>query len=382
MSVGCSGNLFGNRSQFIKTNGGDFIAVEASNTRERLILSDLRIPYKQILKSRVILKTGQTNYLLNHLGLGDNATFLCIKAVYDSKAVIEADRYVNWSYYDDLTRINSFADIMVLTGNSTNRVPQLYLTNPSTKYPVYLDVMVGIIDDNYSIFNDVFNQSGTSFTGLEYTDIHSHIIGESLVINDKSLPVAKPLIYFILNNINSIEISGQILIIDDSGRGTIFLQFLTEGDAFQAHSLINYVLENPNIDIDALNPVSDSLDPILYFYDTAGNSGDYIAFNGATYGVPYDTTDGFTFSTSISLSSFGTASGYIDKSQLIYLLVDYIEDNRDGYMYMMPSNLIISATSGTVDKILTTGTYSLTFDFSDIAHNYLDGVIVNLDITA
>ena len=38
-------------------------------------------------------------------------------------------------------------------------------------------------------------------------------------------------------------------------------------------------------------------------------------------------------------------------------------------------------TSGTVDKILTTGTYSLTFDFSDIAHNYLDGVIVNLDIT-
>ena len=382
MSVGCSGNLFGNRSQFIKTNGGDFIAVEASNTRERLILSDLRIPYKQILKSRVILKTGQTNYLLNHLGLGDNATFLCIKAVYDSKAVIEADRYVNWSYYDDLTRINSFADMMVLTGNSTNRVPQLYLTNPSTKYPVYLDVMVGIIDDNYSIFNDVFNQSGTSFTGLEYTDIHSHIIGESLVINDKSLPVAKPLIYFILNNINSIEISGQILIIDDSGRGTIFLQFLTENDAFQANSLINYVLENPNIDIDALNPVSDTLDPVLYFYDTAGNSGDYIAFNGATYGVPYDTTDGFTFSTSISLSSFGTASGYIDKSQLIYLLVDYIEDNRDGYMYMMPSNLIISATSGTVDKILTTGTYSLTFDFSDIAHNYLDGVIVNLDITA
>jgi hypothetical protein len=381
MSVGCSGNLFGNRSQFIKTNGGDFIAVEASNTRERLILSDLRIPYKQILKSRVILKIGQTNYLLNHLGLGDNATFLCIKAVYDSKAVIEADRYVNWSYYDDLTRINSFADMMVLTGNSTNRVPQLYLTNPSTKYPVYLDVMVGVIDDNYSIFTDVFNQSGTSFTGLEYTDIHSHIVGESLVINDKSSPV-KPLIYFILNNINSIEISGQILIIDDSGRGTIFLQFLTENDAFQANSLINYVLENPNVDIDALNPVSDTLDPVLYFYDTIGNGGDYIAFNGATYGVPYDTTDGFTFSTSISLSSFGTASGYIDKSQLIYLLVDYIEDNRDGYIYMMPSNLIISATSGTVDRILTTGNYSLTFDFSDIAHNYLDGVIVNLDITA
>ena len=66
MSIGCGANLFGTKSQFIKTNGGDFIAVDGSNTRERLILSDLRIPYKQILKSRIILKTGQINYLLNH----------------------------------------------------------------------------------------------------------------------------------------------------------------------------------------------------------------------------------------------------------------------------------------------------------------------------
>ena len=379
MSVVCSGNLFGNRSQFIKTNSGDFIATEASNIKERIVLSDLRIPYKQILKSRVILKTGQANYLLNHLGLGDNATFLCIKAVYDSKAVIEADRYVNWSYYDDLTRINSFADMMVLTGNSTNRIPQLYLTNPSTKYPVYIDVMVGVIDDNYSIFTDITNQSGTTFVNLNYTDIHSHVVGESLVINDKSDPV-KPLIYIRLSDINSIERSGQILIIDDSSLGIIFLQFLTENDTFQAHSLLNYVLQYPATNIDALSPVSDSIDPVLYFYDMIGD--EYIAFNGATAGVPYDTTDGFTFSTSISLTSFGTASGYIDKSQLIYLLIDGISDNRDGTMSIIPSNLIISGTAGNVNNILNPGSYSVTFNFSDIAHNYLDGVIVNLDITA
>lgn len=376
MSVGCSGNLFGNRSQFIKTNGGDFIAVEASNTRERLILSDLRIPYKQILKSRVILKTGQTNYLLNHLGLGDNATFLCIKAVYDAKAVIEADRYVNWSYYDDLTRVNHFADMMVLTGNSTNRIPQLYLTNPSTKYPVYLDVMVGVIDDNYSIFTDTSNQSGTTFVNLEYTDIHSHVVGESIVINDKSSPV-RPLIYLRLSDINSIERSGQILIIDDSSLGIVFLQFLTENDTYQAHSLLNYVLQNPNTDIDTLNPVSDSIDPILYFYDMVDS--EYITFNGATSGVPYDTSYGNTFSTSMSLTSFG---GYINKAQLIYSLVDHIEDNRDGAMSMLPTNLVISGTAGSIDTILNAGTYSLSFDFSDIAHNYLDGVIVNLNITA
>ena len=39
----------------------------------------------------------------------------------------------------------------------------------------------------------------------------------------------------------------------------------------------------------------------------------------------------------------------------------------------------------TVDSFLSraqSGTYSLTFNFSDIAQNYLDGVIVNLTITA
>ena len=384
MSIGCGANLFGTRSQFIKTNGGDFIAVDGSNTRERLILSDLRIPYKQILKSRIILKTGQTNYLLNHLGLGDNATFLCMKAVYDTKAVIEADKYVNWSYYDDLTRVNHFADMMVLTGNSTNRIPQLYLTNPSTKYPVFIDVMVGVIDDNYSIFTDTTNQSGTTFVNLEYTDIHSHVVGESLVINDKSSPV-KPLIYIRLSDINSIERSGQILIIDDSSLGIIFLQFLTENDTYQAHSLLNYVLQYPETNIDTLSPVSDNLDPVLHFYDMIGD--EYIAFNGATAGAPYDTSYGNTFSTSISLITYGTTyswapNGVIEKSELIYLLVDYIEDNRDGYMSFLPSNLIISGTAGNIDNILNPGTYSLTFDFSDIAHNYLDGVIVNLDITA
>lgn len=384
MSIGCGANLFGTRSQFIKTNGGDFIAVDGSNTRERLILSDLRIPYKQILKSRIILKTGQTNYLLNHLGLGDNATFLCMKAVYDTKAVIEADKYVNWSYYDDLTRVNHFADMMVLTGNSTNRIPQLYLTNPSTKYPVFIDVMVGVIDDNYSIFTDTTNQSGTTFVNLEYTDIHSHVVGESLVINDKSSPV-KPLIYIRLSDINSIERSGQILIIDDSSLGIIFLQFLTENDTFQAHSLLNYVLQYPETNIDTLSPVSDNIDPVLHFYDMIGD--EYISFNGATAHAPYNTSYGNTFSTSISLITYGTTyswapNGVIEKSELIYLLVDYIEDNRDGYMSFLPSNLIITGTAGNIDNILTTGTYSVTFDFSDIAHNYLDGVIVNLDITA
>jgi hypothetical protein len=378
--AGCGSSLFGQGSQYIKISGGDFVAIEGSSTRDKLTVSDLRMPYKQILKSRIILKTGQVNYLLNHLGLGDNATFLAIKAIYDPKSVVEADNYVTYSYYNYPVSNFTFAQLLVLTGNSTNRVPQLYLTNPSTKYPVVLDVMIGVMDDSYSFFNDDINQSGTSFTGLEYTDIKTFVVGESIVIYDKNSPV-RALIYLGLVNINSIEISGNFLIIDDESHGTIFLSFLTEYDALQAHSLLNFVLQNPNIDIDNLPIIEDNISPVIYFNSTAGATGSYIVdYTGATAGVPYNTEDnGFTFSTSISLSTYGT-SGVIDRDSLIGLLVDYIDDNRDGSMNLMPSNLIISGTAGTTNVIGFVGTYSLQFNFADLAHNDINNVIINLDI--
>lgn len=378
MSI-CGASLFGNQSQFIKINNGDFVAVQGSDIRERLITSDLRMPYKQILKSRIILKPGQVNYLLNHLGLGDNATFLGLRATYDPKSVIADDNYINWSYYDDLGKVNYFAQMMVLTGNNIKRIPQLYLTNPNTKYPVFIDVMVGSIDDTYSPFTDTINQSGTSFTGLEYTDIKTFVIGESVVIYDKNTP-KRALIYFGLPYVNSIELNNNILIVDDQSLGTVFLSFLTNYDARQAHSLLNYVLENPNVNIDSLVPSSDDEPPVIQFNSTAGATGSYITLGGATSGVPYSTEDGFTFSTTISLSNWGTAS-VLYKDKLQDLLIDYIVDNRDGTMSIMDSEFIISGTSGEVTSIASVGSYSVTFRLDDLATNGLDGVIINLDIT-
>lgn len=384
MSIVCGGSsLFGPSSQYIKVNSGDFIAVNGSMTSEKLILSDLRMPFKQILKSRVVLKAGQANYLLNHLGLGDNATFLCIKAKYDSKSVIEEDNYVQWCYYDALTTLNSFSQMMVLTGNSTHRVKQLYLTNPNTKYPVMLDVMVAVVDDNYSFFNDSVNQTATSFTDLEYADIHSHVVGESIVINDKSVP-ARPLIYMMINNINSIERDGRVLTIDDDALSTVMLSFKTEYDAIQAQSLINYVTENPNVDIDNMSPMIDSEDPVIHFYPyvDGDSANDYIYLAGATSSTGFNTAQGFTFSTQISFSTWATY-GVIGKQSLIDLLIMDIDDNRDGEMSMLPSNVILisGSSSAAVGNIAGAGTYSMSFDYSDLALNYLDQVVINLTVS-
>ncbi len=376
----CGQSLFGAQSQYIKVGNGEFLAIEGANTADRMLVSDLRMPYKQLLRSRVILKAGQVNYLLNHLGLGDNATFLAIKATYNSKSVIADDNYINYAYYDDLTKVYSFAQLIVLTGNTTNRIKQLYLTNPNTKYDVNLDVMIGVIDENYSFFNDSVNQSGTSFTGLEYTDISTYVVGQSIVINDKSNPV-RPLIYLTLNNLQSIERTGTVLIVDDASLGSIFLQFLTENDAAQAQSLFNYVLENSNVNIEDLDPLADTAPPTIYFYDYVGDniSGATISLVGTT-SIPVDTSMGLTFSTSMSISTNGTNS-VISKTKIIELLVDYTHDVRDGLIQLSSDNLIISGSAGVVNSITTSGSYSVAISYSDIALNTLNAT-VNLNISA
>ncbi len=381
--LNCSGSIFATTTQqYIKIMGGDFVAISGSDVMEKLITSDLKIPYKQILKGRVVLKEGQTNYLMNHLGLGDNATFLAIKATYNAKSVNAEDNYVVYTYYTDLTKNYYFDDLIVLTGSPTQRIPQLYLTNPNTKYPVLLDVMVAVLDDTYTWFTDVLNQTGTSFVNLEYTDIKTHVVGESLVVYDQSSPV-RPLIYIMLHNITSITRSGQILIIEDSARGTIFLQFKTIYDACQAHSLINYILENPSISINTLSPVEDLIAPVIYFYSRVGNgsTGSIIQLDGSTASPPYNTGAGTTFSTSISLTDWGAADG-ISKTLLKSLIVENTLDNRDGLMTLKASNFNFLLSGVTVSSITQSGTYSVTFNLSDLAQNSVDGVVLNLTITS
>ena len=87
--MGCAigqSTLFGGASNYLKFQGGDLIAIEGPNTVERQPLTDLKFTYKQLLRGRIILKAGQINYLMNHLGLGDNATFVSIAARYDAKS--------------------------------------------------------------------------------------------------------------------------------------------------------------------------------------------------------------------------------------------------------------------------------------------------------
>ena len=374
-------SLFG-ANQYIKFLNSDIVALEGPNTLERLI-TNLQIPYAQVLKGRIILKAGQIGYLMNHLGLGDNATFIAIIARYDASSVNEEDNYIEWYYSNNPASINYMDQMLILTGNSVHRIPQLYFNNPNTNHNVQLDIMVAVIDDNYSFFPDTVNQTGLSFYNLQCNAglncIETFVTNESIVIYDTNSP-RNALVYLTLINISSISINGDLIVIDEQTLGKIFLQFVSISDAKQAYSLINYVMENQGIVIQALNPIIDIYAPIVYFYNQVGNtaSGAYIML-GDQHNGPYNTgltTSTMTFSTTLSLSDYqdpdhdNDIDSTLTKGFLSELLIDAVVDNRDGVIIIDDSDMILyDYSSNVVESIVIAGTYSLYFDISDLAGN-------------
>ena len=374
----CGNNLLGGNNKVIKYYGSDLIAVDGSNTVARLPLGDIRIPYRQVINSQIILKPGQTNYLLNFLGLGDNANLLAIAVSYDKKSKIETNNFIQYNYYDDFSRIYAFSTILTLSGNSTNRVKQIYLSNPNKTHAVTLNIMIGNIDDTYSFFNSTTGQD-MAFSGLRYTDIITWVPNESIAILNTSLT---PMAYIQLQNIASIERAGKILILDDVSMGYIYLDFIDIFNAQQAQSLINWSMEGTNRVIQDLDPIADLLPPTIFFTSN-------VNLVGATFAGPYNTNQGNHFmSTTMSVATYSGAITHVD---IINYTIAYVYDYRssatgstagDGLISLTSSNIIVTNTSGvTFSYITLPGTYSVTYTIIDIAANsvsYAEQLVLNI----
>ncbi len=369
-------SLWGNNNdKYIKFYNSSIIAIDGSDTVQNQLLSSLRIRYAQINRARITLKPGQTDYLLNYAGLGDGISFLSIVATYDPKSKIEADNYVQYAFYNDLTRIRTFCEVMILTGNSTNLIPQIYLSNPNSNYPVMLDVLMASKSDDYNYFVDIINQTGTSFVGLSYSSIQTHVVNDSIKIVDN---LNRPLIYLQLANINSIERTGLILTVDDQSRGEVFLKFGNTYSVNQGFSLLNYILENPNVNTSNLSPLTDDIAPVVYFYNQVLGTSSPITLQGGG-GGPYNTSQGLTFAATMSLTTFPS----INNNLLVNVLVDSVSDNRDGVMSITGSNLVITKDSTTFTSLTSSGTYSVIFNgVKDLAENSITGVNLTLTITS
>lgn len=389
-----------NTANFIKPYQGEFVAIEGVNMMERINLSDIRIPYHQLIKGVVRLQAGQSNYFFNHLGLGDNATFLLMRATYDTKSKMEADNFIQYSYSTDKSRIYTFADILLLTGNSENRVPQLILSNPNQKAQVRIDVMVATIDGNYSYFDtEDVNQKSITFTGLKASDI---TCWQENVIIAVLNSIGNPQAYIGIADINSHEVQGKIVIVDDASYGSIYLDFISVFEAKQAASILSYIIEN------GVNPSEvftyDTTEPIMLFSDAVTIYGSTISATtsipNTIFQIPDQTLSSYSIGGGLfRITKFDLANLIIDKVECGELIPSYysvgystcsacnlnsatpsysnsgcylVYDNRDGLIPLDDTSLIITKSSIEYANISATGSYDVTFNISDIASNTIN----------
>jgi hypothetical protein len=372
--MGCpigGSSLFGPSDKYIKFLGGDLVAIEGAVTIDKQILNDLRISYNQLLRGRITLKAGQVNYLLNHLGLGDNATFVSISVRYNTNSKIEEDNYLKYNYYPNLSNSYYLKELLILTGNSTHRIPQLYLTNPNSTYSVTLDVLVANFDDTYNYFSDTINQYGLSFTGLRASDIETYVTNQSIVVYDLD---RLPLGYINLSSIVSIERTGLMVTIQEETIGKIFMEFTDETESYTAYSMLNWIWNTPGAIVNQSNPYSDPNPPVVSFYIGVGGSASYpIELTGATVSGPYSTSQGLSFSATMSLSTWGGVNQTLTKPDLISLLISGCTDNRDGTMSLDGSNITVTNFNLVpVSSITSVGSYSVSFNIQDYIGNVVD----------
>lgn len=237
------------------------------------------------------------------------------------------------------------------------------------------------IERYYGDIREGYSQSNSLLRNLNFTDIKSHIPGESIVILDKSLP-PKPLIYISLAGIQSIERDGELkVIIVDPQVDSMTLDFLTKFDCDQAYSLLNYLLENPMTDIGTMG--ADTTPPIIFFNEYFFGTDILIDGESTKRFGPLSTQDGTIFRIDIDLSTYAGPMP-ITKDDIISGLIYDVTDNRDGSItlenpYVFIYKDVISV-SDEVEEIATTGTHMVRFHLHDLGQNNISETTVIISL--
>ena len=366
--------FFGPVQTHIKMYQGSFVAVEGPNMTQKMSsLPSIRFPYQQVMTARITLRAGQTNYLLNHLGLGDNATFLAITAQYDDKSKFEADNYIQYSYFSKKHLLFPISHMLVLTGNSENRIEQLYLHNPNQNSAVVLEVMVGVIDEFFDFFtqNDSSNvSSGPTFDNISSDDLTLWDEDSEVMVLLNSFK--QPILYLNLVDINAWVRDGKIITIDEISVGNITLIFKNEFEAIEANQKINQWINDVNGTATLMS------DPIITFTTDVSSLGLTIS--------PLTSEDGngiFDLDTPISLGATAY-SGTVSKENVTDLIIDNVVDFNSDPIGVSPSNDIIikNVLGAEINNITLTGYHNIYFDIEDNNNNKVDSnVTVTLTIT-
>lgn len=231
------------------------------------------------------------------------------------------------------------------------------------------------IERYYGSIRDGYRGSNTYFKNLTWQNIKTHIIGESIVINDNSNP-PKPQIYLNISSIVSIEReTDNSLAIIDSQIEPINLEFISIYDCDQSYSLFNYVLQNNDKDIDTIS--ADITAPIIFFNEYF--YGEDIKLDGSNLSGPFSTENGNTFLVNFDFNLF-EGPNPLQKQDIIDGLIYSITDNRDGDLNLGEQDLTIYkdiiSVNNIVSEISEVGTYLCKFYLKDLGKNQNNSTVI------
>ena len=350
-------------SRVIRPFQCSFISTEGPNILGKLNLAGVEIPYESQFVTRMTLNPGATKQPLLYGFLGTDVTFILLKFTYDETnpaCDIEEELFVTYYFENQPSIIGYASKLLLLTGNSIHRIPQIFLGNPGdVKVTVEAlvanleqsDIAVGVVNITNLYYNSVISDKiyiVNSDLSTGFTSTQLQIIGVD----------GNVVLYLDYSQILTIEpqYSTYELKITTSSDSTIILGFLSLFEMYQAYSRINWVrkTENPTTHISTrwltedIPPV-DLTPPVITI-----NSGlTPISLN--TYVFPYTS---------------GTTVLPID---ILDYFISGITDDRDGVMSVDLNTVNITIREyGYVEPltgITHIGVYDVIMIVKDLANN-------------
>jgi hypothetical protein len=138
--------------------------------------------------------------------------------------------------------------------------------------------------------------------------------------------------------------------------------------------MLNFILQNPNVDIDTLS--SDITPPIIffnqYFY------GELVKLEGSELEGPFSTEDGNSFLVDFSFLDFEGPKP-LTKTDILSGLIYDVVDNRDNIVFLEEDLIIykdVISSENIVDEISDVGIYLCKFHLLDLGQNQNNATIV------
>lgn len=356
--------LLPSTSKVIRPYQCSFISTSGPNISSKINLSGVEIPYYSQFTTSIILNPESTGQPLLYGFLGTEVTFILLKITFDEtdpRCQIEEEQFIEYYFGDNPTEIRYANKLLLLTGNSQRRIPQLYLNNPS-QLKVVVEAMVANLEQSDISLDDV-RDNAVSLTNLYHNSILSDtfwncsfdVSGSSqLQVVDYEDNISLYLDYSEIDTIDVEETKNQ-LIIDTRSDTKIYLTFLSQFEMYQAHSRMEWVMEDANkrfLTKDA--PSLDVVSPVIT-YNTGVNP---LTPSGNTYTMPIQRDP-------------NTNTFVITSDDIINYFIDTIIDNRDGVIDKHDTNITIRRQGELLPLtgITQIGTYDITMTIKDIANN-------------